>query len=148
MKLGTDIESGWMYRVHRNQAVILYLSLYFFMFLSLQISNIKLFHHTFLMNCLAYKVETWHTYGQWVDVSESGCCFLPVPLFLHFFLQFPNIKIFVTFFSGTMKNSLGKFELNTNMNSWLMYRLYWNRAVCAYLFDFLLPVCLSPQIEL
>ena len=58
------------------------------------------------MNCLAYKVRTWYTHGQWVDVScatESGCCF-SAPLFLHFSFQFPNIKIFVTFFSGALKN--------------------------------------------
>ena len=59
----------------------------FFIFLSLQFSNIKLFCHTFLSNCEALKVETWYTRGQWADVlcvPESGCCCLFVPLFLHF----------------------------------------------------------------
>ena len=35
----------------------------------------KYFRHTFLENCKGYKVETWSTHGQLVDVlsiSESG----------------------------------------------------------------------------
>ena len=58
----------------------------FFIFLSLQFSNIKIFRHTFLRNCEAYKIETWYVHGQWADVwclLESGCC-LFIPLFLNF----------------------------------------------------------------
>ena len=51
-KLGTHVASGQMYRVYRNQAAA-YLSLYFFIFLSLQFSNIKIFRHTVLRNCEA-----------------------------------------------------------------------------------------------
>ena len=40
LKLGTHMDSGQMYRVYRNQAAAAYLSL-FFIFLSLQFSNIK-----------------------------------------------------------------------------------------------------------
>ena len=58
LKLGTHVDSGQMYRVYRNQAAAAYSSLYFFRFLSLQFSNIKIFCHTFLRNCEAYKVET------------------------------------------------------------------------------------------
>ena len=50
--LGTHVDSGQMYRVYRNQAAATaYLSLYFFIFLSLQFSNIKSFRHTFLRYC-------------------------------------------------------------------------------------------------
>ena len=53
-KLGTHVDNRWMYHVYRNQAAAAaYLSLYFFIFLSLQLSNI----------------ENFHTLGQWVDVS-------------------------------------------------------------------------------
>ena len=52
LKLGTHVDSGQMYRVYRNQAAA-YLSLYFFIFLSLQFSNIKIFRHTVLTNCEA-----------------------------------------------------------------------------------------------
>ena len=48
LKLGTHMDSGQMYRVHRNQAAAAYLSLYVFIFLSLQFSNIKIFRHTLL----------------------------------------------------------------------------------------------------
>ena len=74
-----------MYRVYQNQAAAAYSSLYFFIFLSLQFSNIKIFCHTFLRNCEAWKVETWYTRGgQWADVlciPQSDCCFLFVPYF-------------------------------------------------------------------
>ena len=52
-KLGTLVDSGWIYRVYQNQATAAYLSLYFFIFLSLQLSNINIFRHTFLRNCEA-----------------------------------------------------------------------------------------------
>ena len=51
-KLGTLVDSGWMYRVYQNQAAATYLFLYFFIFLSLQLSN-RIFRHTFLRNCEA-----------------------------------------------------------------------------------------------
>ena len=44
-KLGTFVDNGWMYRVYQNQAAATYLSLYFFIFLSLQLSNIYNFLH-------------------------------------------------------------------------------------------------------
>ena len=50
LKHGTYVDSGQMYRVYRNQAAGAYSSLYFFIFLSLQFSNIKIFRHTFLSN--------------------------------------------------------------------------------------------------
>ena len=50
LKLGTHMGSGQMYSVHRNQAALAYSSLYFFIFLSLQFSNIESFRHTFLRN--------------------------------------------------------------------------------------------------
>ena len=87
LKLGTHMDSGQLYRAYRNQAAPAYSSLYFFIFLSLQFSNIEIFRHTFLRNCEAWKVETWHTCGQWADVScipKSGCCFLFVPLLFIF----------------------------------------------------------------
>ena len=50
LKLGTNLDSGLMYRLDRNQASAAYSSHYFFIFLSLQLSNIKNFHHVFLRN--------------------------------------------------------------------------------------------------
>ena len=53
LKLGTHMDNGQMYCVYRNQAAAAYLSLYFFIFLSLQFSNITIFRHTLLTNCEA-----------------------------------------------------------------------------------------------
>ena len=53
LKLSTHIHSGQLYLVYWTQAVAAYSSLYFFIFLSLQFSNIKVFRHTFLRNCEA-----------------------------------------------------------------------------------------------
>ena len=51
LRLGAHVDNGWMYRVYRNQAAAAYSSLYFFIFLFLQFSNIKIFRQTFLRNC-------------------------------------------------------------------------------------------------
>ena len=51
--------------------------------ITLRVTSLDMFYnlpfmkifHTFLKNCKGYKVETWYTHGQWVDVScilESG----------------------------------------------------------------------------
>ena len=53
LKLGTHVDSGQMYRAYWNQAAAAYLFLYFFIFLSVQFSNIKIFRHTLLTNCEA-----------------------------------------------------------------------------------------------
>ena len=100
------MDSGQIYRVYQNQAAA-DLSLDFFIFLSLQFSNIKIFRHTFLRNCEAWKVDTWYTHGQWADVScipESGCCCLFVLFISSFFFlsNFQTLKFFVTLFSGTV----------------------------------------------
>ena len=42
-KLGTHVNSGQMYRIYWNQDAVAYSSIYFFIFLSLQFSNIKHF---------------------------------------------------------------------------------------------------------
>ena len=43
LKLGAHVDNRWMCSVYLNQAAAAYLSLYFFIFLSLQFSNIKIF---------------------------------------------------------------------------------------------------------
>ena len=49
-KLGTLVDSGWMYRVYQKRAAAAFLSLYVFIFLSLQLWNINNFCHIFLRN--------------------------------------------------------------------------------------------------
>ena len=84
LKLGTHMDSGWMYHVYWNQA-------HPFIHFSLQFSNIKSFRHPFRRNCEDYKVET----GQWVDVScslKTRCCCVFIPWFLHFSFPFQKLK--------------------------------------------------------
>ena len=50
-----------------------------------------------------------------------------------FFLSnYQTLKIFVTFFSGTVR--CRRLKLGTHMDSRQMYRVYWNQAAAAYLF--------------
>ena len=53
LKLGTHVDSGQMYYIYRNQAAAAYLSRYFFVFFSLQFSNVKIFCYNFIRNCEA-----------------------------------------------------------------------------------------------
>ena len=62
LKLNTHVDSRQIYRVYRNQAAAAYSSLYFFIFLSLQFSNNKIFHHTFLRN---WGLEDWNLVHMW-----------------------------------------------------------------------------------
>ena len=91
LKLGTYVDSGLLYRVYQNQVAASYLSLYFFIFLELQFSNIKVFV-TLFSRAVRPGRETRYTRGQWADIScipESGFCCLFVRLFLNFLsLQF------------------------------------------------------------
>ena len=114
--------------VHCIQA---YSSLYFLIFLSLQILKITNFCHTFLGNSTyeAYKVETWYTPEQWYVscIPDSGCCCLFVPVFLHFsFFQNFQTQIFVTLF---LRNC--ELKLGTHVDNGGMYRICWNQAAAA-----------------
>ena len=93
LKLGPHMDSRLMYHVYLNQAAGVYLFLYFFNFLSLKFKNI-----TFLVTlfCEAYKVETWYTHGQRVDLlctPNTSSQNILVPLFSFFFLSFQLAKI-------------------------------------------------------
>ena len=90
-----------MYRLYWNQAAATYSSLYFLILLSLQLSNIKMLHHTFLRNYETCKIETWYTNGQLLDVSciqELGCWFyLSVYFFIFLSFQFSVTNLFFSF---------------------------------------------------
>ena len=97
LKLGIHMDSGQMYHVYWNQAAAAYSSLCFFIFLSLQFSTLKCFVTLFLgtVRPRRLKLGTQVNSGQMYRVSESGCCCLFIPLFLHFsFSPIFNIEIF------------------------------------------------------
>ena len=79
-----------------NQIPPTYSSLNFFIFLSLQFSNINKFLLSFLRDWEAHKVETWYTHGQRVDLLctlKTSSQNILVPLFFFFFLSLQLAKI-------------------------------------------------------
>ena len=97
LKLGTHVDSGWMYHVYQNQAAAAYLSLYFFNFLTLQFSNIKMFLSHFSQ--ALWGLEVWNLIHMWKVgrcIMCSGIRLLLMHPFIStfFFLQFSNIKSF------------------------------------------------------
>ena len=126
MKLGTHVDKGQLYRVYRNQAAAAYLSLYFFIFLSLQCLNI--FITLFLGTVRPRNLKL----GSQVDVGQmhrvyrnqaaaaysslfSPFCFLP---------NFQTLNVFVTLFSGTVRPR--RLKLSSLMDSGQMFRVYRN----------------------
>ena len=88
-----NLVSRLMYYMNLNQAASAYLFLYFFNCLSLKFQNIKFFATLFWE---AYKVETWYTHGQWVDLlhtPNTSSQNILVPLFFFFILSLQLAKI-------------------------------------------------------
>ena len=103
LKLGTHMDSGQMYRVYRNQAAAAYLSLYFFIFLSLQFSNIKNFvtHFSGTVRPRKLKLDA-HVDNGWmyrVYRNQVAAAYLSLYFFIFLSLQFSNIKMFLSHFS-------------------------------------------------
>ena len=72
LKLGTDMDSGQMYHVYRNQAAALllicpFISSFFF----LQFSNIKVFRHTFLRTVRPRRLKL----GTHMDSGQMHCVY-------------------------------------------------------------------------
>ena len=91
--LGTHVDSGQMYRVFRNQAAATYLFIYFFIFLSLQFSNIKMFI-TLLSGTVRLrrlKLGTYMDSGQMYPVYQNQSA---AAYFILLFLQFSFSPIF------------------------------------------------------
>ena len=105
----------------------------FLHFLSLQFSNIKIFR-TLLSGTvrprrlkLGTHVDSGQMYGVYQNQAAAAYSFLYI-----FSLQYSNIKIFVTLFSGTVRPR--KLKLGAHMDNGWMYHVYQNQAAAAYLF--------------
>ena len=131
LKLGTHVGSGQMYHVYRNQAAAAYLSLYFFIFLSLQFSTLKLFVTLFLgtMRPRRLKIGTHMDSGQMYHVHQNQA-YSSLYFFVFLSLQFSTLKFFITLFSGTVRPRI--LKLGTHIDSGQMYHVYWNQAAAAY----------------
>ena len=132
MKLGTHVDSGQMYCVYRNQAAAAYSSLYFFIFLSLQLSNIKnlvtFFSGTVRPRRL--KLGTHVDSGQLYRVYRNQAAAAYLSLYFIFFLSnFQTLKFFVTILLGTVRPR--RLKLGTHVDSGWLYRVYQNQAAAA-----------------
>ena len=98
-KLVAHMDNGLMHCVYGNQAAAAYLSLYFFIFSSLQFSNIKIIFVTLFSGTVRpKKVEKLYPRGQCMDE-------LYIP------------KVFITFFSRTGRHKKLKQYKVTNMKN-------------------------------
>ena len=135
LKIGTHVDSGQMYHVYRNQAGAAYLSLYFFIFLSLQFSTLKIFITLFsgTVRPRRLKLGTHVDIGQMYCVYQNQAAALICPFISSFFFlsNYQTLKIFVTFFSGTVRSR--RLKLGTHVDSGQMYRVYRNQVAAAYL---------------
>ena len=100
LKLGTHVDSGWMYGVYQNQASATYLSLYFFF---LQYSSIKIFVTLFSGTVRPRGLKLGaHVDNGWmchVYQNQVAAAYLSLYLFIFLSLQFSNIKMFLSYLS-------------------------------------------------
>ena len=132
MKLVTHMENGWIYRVYRNHAAAL-ICPFFFIFLSLQFSNLKIFVTLFSGTVRPRKlVQTW-TVGRCIVCTTIMLLLHIYPFISSFFFlsNFQTLIFFFTLFSGIVRSR--RLKLGTHMDSGQMYRVYRNQAAAAYL---------------
>ena len=91
-KLGTHVDNGQMYRFYRNQAAAAYLIFYFFIFLSLQFSNIKIFVTLLSGTVRSRRLKL----GTHMDNGQIYCVYrnqaAAAYSSLYFFIFFPILK--------------------------------------------------------
>ena len=125
LKLVTHVNNGWMYHVYQNQNAAPYFILYFFIFLSLQFSNIKNFVAllSVIVSPRKLKLGTHMNNGWMYHVYHNQAATASYSsLFSFFFLSnFQSLKYFVTLFSGTVRPRYWK--LVTHIDGERMYRL-------------------------
>ena len=127
LKLGTHMDSGQMYHVYQNQTAAAYLSLYFFIFLSLQFSTLKFFVTLFsgTMRPRKLKICTHVDSGQMYQVyqNQAAAAYLSLYFFIFLSLQFSTLKFFITLFSGTVRPR--RLKHCTHIDGGQMYLVYW-----------------------
>ena len=121
-KLGTHVDSRQMYSVYRNQAAAAYSSLYFFIFFLSNFQTLKIFD-TLLSGTLRPRrlklgthVDSGWMYGVYQNQAAAAYSSL---YFL--FLQYSNIKIFITLFSGTVRPR--RLKLGAHVDNGWVYRV-------------------------
>ena len=134
LNLGTHMDSGQMYHVYQNQAAAAYLSLCFFIFLSLQFSTLKFFITLFTgtMRPRRLKISTHVDSGQIYQVyqNQAAAAYSSLYFFIFLSFQFSTLKFFITLFSETVRPR--RLKLGTHIDNGQMYHVYWNQAAASY----------------
>ena len=130
LKLGTHVDSGWMYHVYWKQAAAAYSSLYFFL------SNFQtlkfLSHFSQELRPRRLKLGTHVDSGWMYSIYHNQAAAAPYSS-LYFFIflsNFQTLRFFVTLFSGTVRPR--RLKLATHVDSGQMYLVYRNQAAAAY----------------
>ena len=112
LKRGTHVDSGWMYHVYRNQALVAYFS-FISPFFSLQFSNIKKCCRTFpTVRTTKLRLGT-HVDSGWM-YHAALAAYLSCYFFI-FFTNFQTLKSFAALFSGTVWPT--KMKLGTHVDN-------------------------------
>ena len=119
LKLGTHVDSGQMYRVYQNQAVSIYSSLYFFMFLS-SYQTLKFFVTLFPETVRPRRLKL----GTHMNNGQMYRVYLYFSVF--FLSNIQTWKFFLTLFSGTVRPR--RLKLATHVEYRWMYLVYWSHA--------------------
>ena len=138
LKLGTHMDSGQMYRVYQNQAAAAYSSLYFFIFFLSNFQTLKFFI-TLLPGTvrprrlkLGTQVDSGWMYGVYQNKAAAAYSSL-----YFFFLQYSDMKIFVTLFSGTVRPRKLKLGVHMDKGGCIMYtRIRKLLHICPFIFSF------------
>ena len=123
-----------MYHVYQNQAAAAYLSLYSFIFLSLQFSTLKffvtLFSRTMRPRRLKFGIHIDSGQMHHVYQNQAAAAYSSLYFFIFLSLQFSTLKFLVTLFSWTVRPR--KLKLGTHMDSGQMYHVYQIQVAAAY----------------
>ena len=135
LKLSKHVDSGQIYHVYQNQAAVAYLSLYFFIFRSLQFSTLKFLSH---FSRELWGLEDWNLVHTWTDGqmyhvyrNQAAAAYSSLYFFIFLSLQFSTLKFFITLFSGTVRPR--SLKLGTHIDNGQMYLVYRNQAAADYL---------------
>ena len=140
LKLSTQVDNGWMYRVYQNQAAVSYLSLYSFFFLS-NFQTLKCFVTLFSGTLRPTKLKLG-TVGGCIVCTGIRLLLLINPFISSFFFlsNFQTLN-FLSHFSQEQRPKKC-FWYTHHMYNMLMYCVYQNLAaaaayLCLYFFIFL-----------
>ena len=135
LKLGTHMDSGQAYHVYQNQAAAAYLSLYLFIFLSLQFSTLKCFVTLFseTMRPRRLKIGTHMDSGQMYHVyqNQAAAAYSSLYCFIFLSLQFSTLKFFITLFSGTVRPR--RWNIGIHIDSGQMYHVLESGCCCLFI---------------